>query len=258
MVDEDLKSSFARDIVLMKSVGMNPIVIHGGGPQIGKTLEKLGKRTEFVDGMRVTDSETMDVVEMVLGGLVNKEIVNLIHQHGGNSIGLTGKDGRLITAKKLKTQIEPTSEIIDLGHVGQVDQIDVSVINLLLQGDFIPVIAPIGVGKDGFSYNINADLVAGAIAESLNAEKLILLTNTEGLLNDEGELVTGLNSKTVKKLIDDGTVHGGMLPKINCALSAVENGVERSHIIDGRVSHAVLLEVFTDSGVGTLITRNGK
>jgi acetylglutamate kinase len=208
--------------------------------------------------MRVTDSETMDVVEMVLGGLVNKEIVNLIHQHGGNSIGLTGKDGRLITAKKLKTQIEPTSEIIDLGHVGQVDQIDVSVINLLLKGDFIPVIAPIGVGKDGFSYNINADLVAGAIAESLNAEKLILLTNTEGLLNDAGELVTGLNSTTVKKLIDDGTVHGGMLPKINCALSAVENGVERSHIIDGRVSHAVLLEVFTDSGVGTLITRNGK
>jgi acetylglutamate kinase len=258
MVDEDLKSSFARDIVLMKSVGMNPIVVHGGGPQIGKTLEKLGKSTEFVDGMRVTDSETMDVVEMVLGGLVNKEIVNLIHQHGGNSIGLTGKDGRLITAKKLKTQIEPTSEIIDLGHVGQVDQIDVSVINLLLKGDFIPVIAPIGVGKDGFSYNINADLVAGAIAESLNAEKLILLTNTEGLLNDNGELVTGLNSTTVKKLIDDGTVHGGMLPKINCALSAVENGVERSHIIDGRVSHAVLLEVFTDSGVGTLITKNGK
>ena len=258
MVDEDLKSSFARDIVLMKSVGMNPIVVHGGGPQIGKTLERLGKSSEFVDGMRVTDSETMDVVEMVLGGLVNKEIVNLIHQHGGNSIGLTGKDGRLITAKKLKTQIEPTSEIIDLGHVGQVDQIDVSVINLLLQGDFIPVIAPIGVGKDGFSYNINADLVAGAIAESLNAEKLILLTNTEGLLNDEGALVTGLNSTTVKKLIDDGTVHGGMLPKINCALSAVENGVERSHIIDGRVSHAVLLEVFTDSGVGTLITRNGK
>jgi len=258
MVDEDLKSSFARDIVLMKSVGMNPIVVHGGGPQIGKTLEKLGKSTEFVDGMRVTDSETMDVVEMVLGGLVNKEIVNLIHQHGGSSIGLTGKDGRLITAKKLKTQIEPTSEIIDLGHVGQVDQIDVSVINLLLKGDFIPVIAPIGVGKDGFSYNINADLVAGAIAESLNAEKLILLTNTEGLLNDEGELVTGLNSTTVKKLIGDGTVQGGMLPKINCALSAVENGVERSHIIDGRVSHAVLLEVFTDSGVGTLITRNGK
>ena len=257
MVDEDLKSNFARDIVLMKSVGMNPIVVHGGGPQIGKTLEKLGKNTEFVDGMRVTDSETMDVVEMVLGGLVNKEIVNLIHQHGGNSTGLTGKDGRLITAKKLKTKIEPTSEIIDLGHVGQVDQIDVSVINLLLQGDFIPVIAPIGVGKDGFSYNINADLVAGAIAESLNAEKLILLTNTLGLLNNEGELVSNLNSTSAKKLIDDGSIQGGMLPKIDCALSAVKNGVERSHIIDGRVSHAVLLEVFTDSGVGTLITKNG-
>ena len=257
MVDEDLKSSFASDIVLMKSVGMNPIVVHGGGPQIGKTLEKLGKNSKFVDGMRVTDSETMDVVEMVLGGLVNKEIVNLIHQHGGNSIGLTGKDGRLITAKKLKTKVEPTSEIIDLGHVGQVDQIDVSVINLLLQGDFIPVIAPIGVGKDGYSYNINADLVAGAIAESLNAEKLILLTNTAGLLDDDGELMTGMSSKMVKKLIDDGTIHGGMLPKIGCALSAVENGVKASHIIDGRVSHAVLLEVFTDSGVGTLVTKNG-
>jgi len=257
MVDENLKSSFARDIVLMKSVGMNPIVVHGGGPQIGSTLKRLGKNSEFVDGMRVTDSETMDVVEMVLGGLVNKEIVNLIHQHGGNSIGLTGKDGRLITAKKLKTEIEPTSEIIDLGHVGQVDQIDVSVINLLLQGDFIPVIAPIGVGKDGFSYNINADLVAGAIAESLNAEKLILLTNTVGLLDGNGELMTGMSSSTVKELINDGTIHGGMLPKISCALSAVENGVKTSHIIDGRVSHAVLLEVFTDSGVGTLITTNG-
>ena len=257
MVDENLKSSFARDIVLMKSVGMNPIVVHGGGPQIGSTLARLGKNSEFVDGMRVTDSETMDVVEMVLGGLVNKEIVNLIHQHGGNSIGLTGKDGRLITAKKLKTEMEPTSEIIDLGHVGQVDQIDVSVINLLLQGDFIPVIAPIGVGKDGFSYNINADLVAGAIAESLNAEKLILLTNTAGLLDSNGELMTGMSSSTVKELIDNGTIHGGMLPKISCALSAVENGVKTSHIIDGRVSHAVLLEVFTDSGVGTLITTNG-
>ena len=257
MVDENLKSSFARDIVLMKSVGMNPIVVHGGGPQIGSTLERLGKNSEFVDGMRVTDSETMDVVEMVLGGFVNNEIVNLIHQHGGNSICLTGNDGRLITAKKLKTEMEPTSEIIDLGHVGQVDQIDVSVINLLLQGDFIPVIAPIGVGKDGFSYNINADLVAGAIAESLNAEKLILLTNTAGLLDSNGELMTGMSSSTVKELIDNGTIHGGMLPKISCALSAVENGVKTSHIIDGRVSHAVLLEVFTDSGVGTLITTNG-
>ena len=256
MVDEHLKSSFARDIVLMKSVGMNPIVVHGGGPQIGKTLEKIGKDSEFIDGMRVTDSETMDVVEMVLGGLVNKEIVNLIHQHGGHSIGLTGKDGRLITAKKLKSKIEPTSEIIDLGHVGEVDQIDISVIELLLEGDFIPVIAPIGVGNDGFSYNINADLVAGSIAEALKAEKLILLTNTTGLLDKRGELLTGLNAKKVKRLIKDGVVHSGMLPKIDCALSAVKDGVNRAHIIDGRVAHAVLLEIFTDTGVGTLITNN--
>ena len=256
MVDEHLKSSFARDIVLMKSVGMNPIVVHGGGPQIGKTLEKIGKDSEFIDGMRVTDSETMDVVEMVLGGLVNKEIVNLIHQHGGHSIGLTGKDGRLITAKKLKSKIEPTSEIIDLGHVGEVDQIDISVIELLLEGDFIPVIAPIGVGNDGFSYNINADLVAGSIAEALKAEKLILLTNTPGLLDKKGELLTGLNAKKVNRLIKDGVVHSGMLPKIDCALSAVKDGVNRAHIIDGRVAHAVLLEIFTDTGVGTLITNN--
>ena len=256
MVDEHLKSSFARDIVLMKSVGMNPIVVHGGGPQIGKTLEKIGKDSEFIGGMRVTDSETMDVVEMVLGGLVNKEIVNLIHQHGGHSIGLTGKDGRLITAKKLKSKIEPTSEIIDLGHVGEVDQIDISVIELLLEGDFIPVIAPIGVGNDGFSYNINADLVAGSIAEALKAEKLILLTNTPGLLDKKGELLTGLNAKKVNRLIKDGVVHSGMLPKIDCALSAVKDGVNRAHIIDGRVAHAVLLEIFTDTGVGTLITNN--
>ena len=254
MVDEELKSSFARDIVLMKSVGMNPIVVHGGGPQIGNTLKKIGKESEFVNGMRVTDSETMDVVEMVLGGLVNKEIVNLIHQHGGHSIGLTGKDGQLITAKKMRSKVEPTSEIIDLGHVGEVDKVDTSIIDLLLQGDFIPVIAPIGVGKDGFSYNINADLVAGAVAEALNAEKLILLTNTVGLLGAEGELLTGLNAAKVHELIDDGTIHGGMLPKIGCALSAVESGVGSTHIIDGRVPHAVLLEVFTDSGVGTLIT----
>ena len=232
MVDEELKSSFARDIVLMKSVGMNPIVVHGGGPQIGNTLKKIGKESEFVNGMRVTDSETMDVVEMVLGGLVNKEIVNLIHQHGGHSIGLTGKDGQLITAKKLQSKMAPTSEIIDLGHVGEVDKVDTSVIDLLLQGDFIPVIAPIGVGENGVSYNINADLVAGAIAEALNAEKLILLTNTVGLLDAEGELLTGLNAAQVHGLIDDGTIHGGMLPKIGCALSAVESGVEigRAHV----------------------------
>ncbi|WP_428085988.1 acetylglutamate kinase [Candidatus Thioglobus sp.] len=256
MIDEKLKSSFARDIVLMKSVGMNPIVVHGGGPQIGKTLEKIGKQSEFIGGMRVTDSETMDVVEMVLGGLVNKQIVNLIHQHGGHSIGLTGKDGSLISAKKLQRDIEPTSEIIDLGHVGEVDKIDISVIELLLKGDFIPVIAPIGVGQDGFSYNINADLVAGAIAEALNAEKLILLTNTLGLLDAKDELLTGLNAKMIEALIADGTIHGGMLPKIGCALSAVKNGVKSTHIIDGRVAHAVLLEVFTDNGVGTLITGN--
>ena len=256
MVDENLKSSFARDIVLMKSVGMNPIVVHGGGPQIGDTLQKIGKQSEFIGGMRVTDSETMDVVEMVLGGLVNKEIVNLIHQHGGHAIGLTGKDGRLITAKKLKQNIVKTSEIIDLGHVGKVDRIDASVIELLLEGDFIPVIAPIGVGKDGFSYNINADLVAGSIAESLNAEKLILLTNTVGILDSNDNLLTGLNAKSVDQLISDGTINGGMIPKIDCALSAVKNGVKSTHIIDGRVPHAVLLEVFTDSGVGTLITRD--
>ncbi|WP_190600612.1 acetylglutamate kinase [Candidatus Vesicomyidisocius sp. SY067_SCS001] len=258
MVDEALKSSFARDIVLMKSVGMNPIVVHGGGPQIGKTLEKIGKQSQFVDGMRVTDSETMDVVEMVLGGLVNKEIVNLIHQHGGHSIGLTGKDGSLISAKKLKSDVKPelTSEIIDLGHVGEVDKIDISVINLLLKGDFIPVIAPIGVGNDGFSYNINADLVAGSIAQALNAEKLILLTNTSGLLGANGELLTGLDINIIDSLIEDGTIYGGMLPKIDCALSSVRNGVKSTHIIDGRVAHAVLLEIFTDNGVGTLITCN--
>ena len=256
MIDEDLKSSFARDIVLMKSVGMNPIVVHGGGPQIGNILEKIGKESEFIGGMRVTDSETMDVVEMVLGGLVNKEIVNLIHQHGGHSIGLTGKDGSLITAKKLQHDIKITSEIIDLGHVGEVDEIDTSVIELLLKGDFIPVIAPIGVGEDGFSYNINADLVAGSIAQALGAEKLILLTNTSGLLDSEGELLTGLDAKTIDGLIENGTIYGGMLPKIGCALSAVKNGVKSTHIIDGRVPHAVLLEVFTDNGVGTLITCN--
>lgn len=254
MVDDELKRSFARDIVLMKSVGMNPIVVHGGGPQIGNILQKIGKESAFVDGMRVTDSETMDVVEMVLGGLVNKEIVNLIHQHGGHSIGLTGKDGNLITAKKLTTPIQKTSEIIDLGHVGQVDKVDVSVIELLLKGDFIPVIAPIGVGEDGFSYNINADLVAGSIAQALKAEKLILLTNTVGLLDKSGELLTRLCAKKVQSLIEDGTIYAGMLPKVQCALSAVEQSVQQAHIIDGRTPHAVLLEVFTDNGVGTLIS----
>jgi acetylglutamate kinase len=257
MVDEKLKNSFARDIVLMKLVGINPVVVHGGGPQIGKLLERLGKSTEFIQGMRVTDSETMDVVEMVLGGLVNKDIVNLINQHGGGAVGLTGKDGGLIHARKLKIQQDTPDleapEIIDLGHVGEVESIDASVVDMLVKGDFIPVIAPIGIGNEGASYNINADLVAGKIAEVLQAEKLILLTNTEGLLDKDGRLLTGLSVARVAELEADGTIHGGMLPKIHCALDAVNAGVNSSHIIDGRVQHAVLLELFTDEGVGTLI-----
>lgn len=258
MTEDTLMEGFARDIVLMKLVGMNPVVVHGGGPQIGNLLQRIGKESKFVEGMRVTDEETMDVVEMVLGGLVNKEIVNLIHRHGGNSVGLTGKDGNLIMAKKLKiTKNTPgmdAPEIIDIGHVGEVEQINTGVIDMLIQGDFIPVIAPVGVGKDGHSYNINADLVAGKVAEALNAEKLMLLTNTAGLLDKEGNLLTGLNSESVDALIADGTIYGGMLPKIQCALDAVNNGVTSAHIVDGRVEHAVMLEVFTDEGVGTLIT----
>ena len=258
MVDEALKSGFARDIVLLKLVGINPVVVHGGGPQIGQLLEKLGKESEFVDGMRVTDSETMDVVEMVLGGLVNKEIVNLVTHHGGRAVGLTGKDGNLIRARKMTlTRHSPeldAPEIIDLGHVGEVESIDASVVDMLVSGDFIPVIAPIGVGEDGRSYNINADLVAGHMAEVMKAEKLLLLTNTEGLLDKDGGLLTGLSASDVDRLVADGTVHGGMLPKANCALSAVNGGVGAAHIIDGRVEHAVLLELFTDEGVGTLIS----
>jgi len=257
MVDEDLKSGFARDIVLMKLVGINPVVVHGGGPQIGSLLERIGKESHFVDGMRVTDSETMDVVEMVLGGLVNKEIVNLITRHGGRAVGLTGKDGDLIRARKLTiTRNSPeleVPEIIDIGHVGEVASIDAGVVHMLVSGDFIPVIAPIGVGDDGHSYNINADLVAGRMAEVLNAEKLILLTNTQGLLDKAGKLLTGLGAADVDALIANGTIHGGMLPKINCALSAVHSGVNAAHIIDGRLEHAVLVELFTDEGVGTLI-----
>ena len=257
MVDDKLKKGFARDITLMKLVGINPVVVHGGGPQIGDLLKRIGKESEFINGMRVTDSETMDIVEMVLGGQVNKEIVNLIHRHGGNAVGLTGKDGDLIRAKKMimtrdSAEIR-TPEIIDLGHVGEVESIDPAVVNMLTDGDFIPVIAPIGVGEDGFSYNINADLVAGKMAEVMKAEKLILLTNTSGLLDNDGNLLTGLSSNEVQDLIADGTIHGGMLPKIRCALDAVTSGVKTSHIIDGRVEHAVLLELFTDEGVGTLI-----
>lgn len=257
MVDEDLKSGFARDVVLMKLVGINPVVVHGGGPQIGDLLKRLGKQSEFVQGMRVTDRETMDVVEMVLGGLVNKEIVNLINSHGGFAVGLTGKDGGLIRARKMMLKRDAPElkapEIIDIGHVGEVAKIDTSLINILARDNFIPVIAPIGVGEDGFSYNINADLVAGKVAEVLQAEKLMLLTNTPGLLDKQGELLTGLSAARVDELIDDGTIYGGMLPKIRCALDAVNSGVASAHIIDGRVAHAVLLELFTDEGVGTLI-----
>ena len=257
MIDDALKSSFARDLVLMKTVGINPIVVHGGGPQIGSLLQRLGKETEFVQGMRVTDDETMDVVEMVLGGLVNKEIVNLINQQGGHAVGLSGKDGDLIRARPLQLTTQEAenkpSEIIDIGHVGEVESIDASVVDLLVQDNFIPVIAPIGVGKDGLSYNINADLVAGKMAECLNAETLILLTNTVGLLDKQGELLTGLTANRVDALIKDGTIHGGMLPKINCALSVVQAGVHSARIIDGRIPHAVLIELFTQEGIGTLI-----
>jgi len=260
MENEELKNSFARDVVLMKLVGINPIIVHGGGPQIGELLARLNIESHFVDGMRVTDSQTMDVVEMVLGGKVNKEIVALINSNGGKAIGLTGKDANLIRAKKLNVDKASPEvqrpEIIDIGHVGQVEKIDASVINMLTQSDVIPVIAPIGVGEDGVSYNINADLVAGKVAEELNAEKLILLTNIAGLQDKSGEVLTGLSTRQVNELIADGTIYGGMLPKIKCALDAVNSGVKSAHIIDGRVSHSTLLEIFTDEGVGTLITNN--
>ena len=258
MIDDELKEHFARDIVLMKLVGMNPIVVHGGGPQIGDLLKRLQIESHFVEGMRVTDSDTMDVVEMVLGGSVNKEIVSLLNHNGGKAVGLTGKDGQLIRARKLKVRHKTPEmsapEIIDIGHVGEVASISTDVLEMLINSDFIPVIAPIGVGPDGASYNINADLVAGKVAEVLKAEKLMLLTNIEGLKNKEGKVLTGLSTEQVDALIEDGTIYGGMLPKIGCALDAVKAGVNSAHIIDGRVPHAVLLEIFTDTGVGTLIT----
>ena len=258
MVDESLRQGFARDVVLMKLVGINPVVVHGGGPQIGRLLERIGKESRFVDGMRVTDSETMDVVQMVLGGLVNKEIVSLINRQGGCAVGLTGKDGEMIHARRLQVERSApelkATEIIDIGHVGEVESIDAAVLNMLVEDDFIPVIAPIGIGReDRQTYNINADLVAGKLAETLQAEKLMLLTNTPGLLDKQGELLTGLGPAEVDRLIADGTIYGGMLPKIRCALDAVRGGVRSAHIIDGRVEHACLLELFTDEGVGTLI-----
>ncbi|MFT5319936.1 MAG: acetylglutamate kinase [Pseudohongiellaceae bacterium] len=258
MIDEELKNSFARDIVLMKLVGMHPIVVHGGGPQIGSLLEKLGIKSDFVDGMRVTDAATMDVVEMVLGGLVNKQIVSLLNKNGGKAIGITGKDGDFIRARKLKvTRQTPemkAPEIIDIGHVGEVESMNPDIIEMIKKSDFIPVIAPIGADENGASYNINADIVAGKVAQMVMAEKLILLTNIAGVQDKSGEILTGLSTEQVSRLIDDGTIHGGMLPKINCALDAVKSGVKSAQIIDGRVPHAVLLEVFTDQGIGTLIS----
>jgi acetylglutamate kinase len=258
MTDESLKNSFARDVVLMKLVGINPVIVHGGGPQIGSLLEKLGIESKFVNGMRVTDSATMDVVQMVLGGLVNQEIVSLLNTHGGRAVGVTGKDGNLIQAEKLPMPItgdaaSSASEIIDIGHVGAITHIDVDVLNTLKDSQFIPVIAPIGVGEKGESYNINADIVAGAIAEYLGAEKLLLLTNTPGILDANKETISTIAKAEVEHLIEEGVINEGMLPKVDCALKAVSAGVSSVQIVDGRVSHALLLEVFTDAGIGTQI-----
>ncbi|MBK8102560.1 MAG: acetylglutamate kinase [Cellvibrionales bacterium] len=253
MVDDALTQGFAQDIALMKLVGMNPVVVHGGGPQIGLLLEKLGIHSEFISGMRVTDAATMEVVEMVLGGAVNKTVVSLLNQAGGKAIGITGKDGDLIRAKKMAMKDADGKEL-DIGFVGEVEYVNREVIDALVHSDFIPVIAPVGVGADGQSYNINADLVAGKVAEALSAEKLMLLTNVAGLQDKAGKVLTGLTTVQVDSLIADGTIYGGMLPKIQCALDAVKHGVTSAHIIDGRVEHAVLLEIFTDHGVGTLIT----
>tara|TARA_B100001175_G_C19451948_1_gene611824 strand:+ start:99 stop:1010 length:912 start_codon:yes stop_codon:yes gene_type:complete len=258
MTDEALKRSFARDVVLMKLVGMNPVVVHGGGPQIGQLLERIGKKSEFVEGLRVTDSETIDVVEMVLGGLVNKNIVALINAHGGRAVGLSGKDGELIRARKLvlrKKGATDDEDIVELGYVGEIESINPSVVNTLDEGDFIPVIAPIGVGEDGKTYNINADTVAGKLAVTLGAEKLILLTNTPGVLDQRDELLTGLSESQVEELIQEGVISGGMLPKVRCALDAVSGGVRTATISDGRVPHATLLETLTDQGIGTQIGR---
>jgi acetylglutamate kinase len=254
MTEAQLKAGFARDVVMLKLVGMNPVIVHGGGPQIGDLLKTMGIASEFRQGMRVTDDKVMNVVEMVLGEL-NQEIVGLINQHGGRAVGLTGQDGAFIHARKLLLKSETNhGELIDIGLVGEIDKIDPELINLLDSRDFIPVIAPIGVGHEGEAYNINADLVAGKLAETLNAEKLVLMTNTAGVLDKHGNLLTGLSASEIEALFADGTIHGGMLPKIGSALDAVKNGVKSSHIIDGRVEHALLLEVLTNEGVGTMIS----
>jgi acetylglutamate kinase len=256
MTEDRLKEGFARDVVLLKLVGMNPVVVHGGGPQIDDLLKRVGKKGEFVQGMRVTDAETMELVEMVLGGQVNKEIVNLINRQGGLAVGLTGKDGAFIRARKMMVRGPGESDgLIDIGQVGEVEAIDPKVVQTLLAGGFIPVIAPVGFGAKGESYNINSDLVAGKVAEILKAEKLVVLTNTPGVLDKNGNLLTGLTARKVDELFSDGTISGGMLPKISSALEAVKNGVNSCHIIDGRVEHALLLEILTAEGVGTLIRR---
>ncbi len=258
MTDPALESSFARDIVLLKTVGMHPVVVHGGGPQVDNLLKELGRQSDRIDGMRVTDKSTMDIVEMVLGGSVNKSIVSLINKHGGRAIGLTGKDANLIIAKKLvmeKIGADGIAVPVDLGYVGDVVSVNKDVINMLISSNFIPVIAPLGVDSEGNTYNINADLVAGKVAEFLQAEKLMLLTNIKGVLGRDGEVVTGLTPKKVDSLIEDGTISGGMIPKIQCALDAVRSGVKSAVIVDGRVPHATLLEIFTNEGVGTLISR---
>ena len=256
MTEEKLRRSFASDVVMLKLVGINTVIVHGGGPQIDDQLSKIGKKGEFVQGMRVTDAETMDVVEMVLGGQVNTDIVNLINQHGGRAVGLSGTDGPLIRARKMMMRGKDNpEELIDIGQVGEVESIDPEIVRLLTSQNFVPVIAPVGVGKDGESYNINADLVAGKLAEILKAEKLVVLTNTPGVLDKAGNLLTGLSARQIDELFADGTIHGGMLPKIGSALEAVKNGVNSCHIIDGRVEHALLLEVLTSEGVGTLIKR---
>jgi len=259
MVEEELKESFAMDVTLLKQVGINPVVIHGGGPQIGKVLAQVGKEAKFVEGMRVTDSETMDIVEMVLAGRVNKEIVANINRAGGKAVGLSGKDGGLICADKMKVKRNAPEldvpEIIDIGHVGQVRSINTNILEILENDRFVPVIAPVGYNKaENQSYNINADLVAGAVAQALGAAKLVLLTDVAGVLDDNKELRSGLSAEEARKWIENGTIAGGMIPKVNCCLDAVEHGVSRAHIIDGRVPHALLLEIFTDEGVGTVFT----
>jgi acetylglutamate kinase len=259
MEEERMKRSFALDVVLLKYIGLNPVVIHGGGPQIGEMLTKLGRKSQFIEGMRVTDGETMDIVEMVLVGKVNKEIVSLINQQGGKAIGLSGKDAQLITAKKLKLTKSRGKggkpEVIDIGMVGEVKAINPRVIEALEKENFIPVIAPVGVGEAGETYNINADLVAGKIAAALKAEKFILLTDVEGVMDEKRRLIPTLNAKQAKRFITQKVISSGMIPKVNCCLDALEEGVAKTHIIDGRVEHAILLEVFTDVGIGTQIVR---